>query len=310
MAPGPIRVEVPPTLEHWEAAFVAPYVSLARGWERQLDIANNDLFYVTGALTPASYQAWLDANGVTWVALPNAPLDYAAQAEARLLSSGEVPGLQLVWVTPQWQLWHVNGSPGLVSGPARLTSLIPDRRHERRQPGRTAHQPRAARRRARAPLGVAQTRSQARAPSPRQSRPSPGRRSRAGRSGRATQVMPLAVQPGLVGRAGERALGVEEGVVGHVELALPAPGQGDVRRHEGRFPVLEGGRDLDPDRARAPPAQLREQRLVEALLQLRVAATVRSRPCRSAPTATPRTGRRGPPPPPASGAPARWSGHR
>src|SRR5205823_5287819 len=68
VAPGPIRVEVPPTLEHWEAAFLAPHVSLARGWERQLDIANNSLFYVTGALTPASYLAWLKSNGITWVA--------------------------------------------------------------------------------------------------------------------------------------------------------------------------------------------------------------------------------------------------
>jgi hypothetical protein len=126
LAPGPIRVEVPPTLEHWEAAFVAPHVSLARGWERQLDIANNNLFYVTGALTPASYLAWLKSNGITWVALPKAPLDYAAQGEARLLNSDQVTSLQLVWVTPQWHLWHVNGSPGLVSGPARLTSLVPD----------------------------------------------------------------------------------------------------------------------------------------------------------------------------------------
>ena len=112
VAPSPIRVEVPPTLEHWEAAYIAPYVSLARGWERQLDIANNSLFYVTGALTPTSYLNWLDTNGVTWVALPNAPLDYAAQAEARLLSSGQVPALQLVWVTPQWHLWRVQRQPG------------------------------------------------------------------------------------------------------------------------------------------------------------------------------------------------------
>jgi hypothetical protein len=126
VAPGPVRVEVPPTLEHWEAAFLAPHVSLARGWERQLDIANNNLFYATGALTPASYLAWLKSNGITWVALPKAPLDYAAEAEARLLATDAVQGLQLVWVTPQWRLWHVNGSPGLVTGPARLTSLVPD----------------------------------------------------------------------------------------------------------------------------------------------------------------------------------------
>jgi hypothetical protein len=125
-APGPIRVEVLPTREHWEAAFVAPHVSLARGWERQLDIANNSIFYTTGALTAATYQAWLASNGITWVALPATTLDYAAKDEARLVNSGQVPGLQLVWGTAQWRLWHVNGSPGLTSGPGQLVSLEPD----------------------------------------------------------------------------------------------------------------------------------------------------------------------------------------
>ena len=88
--PGPVRVEIPPTLDHWEAAFVAPHVSLARGWERQLDIADNPIFYTPGALTPTSYQGWLNYNGVTYVALPAAPLDYAAQTEGTLLRSGQV----------------------------------------------------------------------------------------------------------------------------------------------------------------------------------------------------------------------------
>ena len=126
VAPGPVRVEIPPTLEHWEAAFVAPYVSLARGWERQLDVANNPLFYTKDGLTPATYQAWLDNNGITWVALPTAPLDYAAVDEGRLLQSGTVPGLRLVWANNHWRLWHVDSSPGLVSGPATLTMLEPD----------------------------------------------------------------------------------------------------------------------------------------------------------------------------------------
>jgi hypothetical protein len=125
-APEPIRVEVPPTLEHWEAAFLAPHISLARGWERQLDIADNPLFYTPGALTASSYKTWLDTNGITWVALPSAPLDYASQGEARLLESGQVAGLDLVWQTPDWRLWRVDGSPGLVSGPASLTSVEPD----------------------------------------------------------------------------------------------------------------------------------------------------------------------------------------
>jgi hypothetical protein len=126
VAPDPVRVEIPPTLEHWEAAFVAPHVSLARGWERQLDIADNPIFYNPGALTAASYQKWLDQDGITYVALPAVPLDYAAVAEGKLLQSGQVKTLVPVWHTADWQLWRVAGSPGLTSGPARLTSLAPD----------------------------------------------------------------------------------------------------------------------------------------------------------------------------------------
>jgi hypothetical protein len=136
LAPGPVRIEVPPTLEHWEAAYLAPHVSLARGWERQLDVADNPIFYTAGALTPTSYEAWLDTNGITWVALPTGPLDYAGKAEARLLDTGQVPGLELVWETPQWRLWRVNGSPGMVTGAATLTSLEPDHLTlQVRQPG-------------------------------------------------------------------------------------------------------------------------------------------------------------------------------
>jgi hypothetical protein len=130
VAPEPVRVEVVPTFSHWESAFVAPYVPLARGWERQLDIADNPLFYtpsaLAGTLSPTAYSAWLDAEGISYVALPSAPLDYAAKAEGALLRSGRVPGLRPVWSTRDWKLWQVTSSPGLVTGPARLTSLEPD----------------------------------------------------------------------------------------------------------------------------------------------------------------------------------------
>ena len=39
------RVEVPLTRDHWETAFLARDVALARGWERQLDRRLNPLFY-------------------------------------------------------------------------------------------------------------------------------------------------------------------------------------------------------------------------------------------------------------------------
>jgi hypothetical protein len=125
-SPDPVRVEIPPTLDHWESAAVAPYVSLARGWERQLDIADNPLFYTPGLLTPASYSQWLISEGVGYVALASAPLDYAGKAEGALLSSGTIPGLTRVWGNHDWTLWKVNGSPGLISGPGRLTGLEPD----------------------------------------------------------------------------------------------------------------------------------------------------------------------------------------
>ncbi len=126
VAPGPVRVEIPPTLDHWESAYVAPYVALARGWERQLDIADNPIFYTPGALTPSSYEAWLNAEGISYVALPTAPLDYAARAEGALLRSGKLTDLAPVWSSPDWKLWRVTSSPGLISGPGTLDSLVPD----------------------------------------------------------------------------------------------------------------------------------------------------------------------------------------
>jgi hypothetical protein len=116
------RVEVVPTRYHWEAAYVAPSVALARGWERQLDTADNPLFYTPGQLNPASYQDWLIDSGVRYVALPDAPLDYAAVAEARLIQAG-VPGLQPVWASDHWQVFEVTGSQGIVQGAARLVKI-------------------------------------------------------------------------------------------------------------------------------------------------------------------------------------------
>ncbi|MBV9659915.1 MAG: hypothetical protein JO337_02030 [Acidimicrobiales bacterium] len=122
-ASGPAgRVEVVPTAYHWEAAYVAPVMPLARGWERQLDVADNPLFYGRDPLTPDSYQSWLIDNGVRFVALPDSPLDMAARAEAQLVRSGTVPGLQLVWRSSRWRLYSVLGSSGIVSQPARLIS--------------------------------------------------------------------------------------------------------------------------------------------------------------------------------------------
>jgi hypothetical protein len=107
--PQPVRVEIPPTRFHWEAANVAMRFPIARGWERQLDIRYGGVFY-DGRLTPQRYLRWLRDNGTGLVALPvRARPDYAAVAERRLLIRG-VGGLHEVWRTPDWRVWRVPGS--------------------------------------------------------------------------------------------------------------------------------------------------------------------------------------------------------
>src|SRR5262249_25232403 len=61
---GPdFRVEVAPTANHWEAYFLPRAgFALARGWYRQLDIADNPVFY-RRPLTPESYRGWLRSEG-------------------------------------------------------------------------------------------------------------------------------------------------------------------------------------------------------------------------------------------------------
>lgn len=85
-------------MHHWESAYIAPTFPVARGWERQLDVAYDPIFYLPGALTARSYPSWLLANGVSYVALPGTALDYAATSEASLLRSGRVEGLLTVSV--------------------------------------------------------------------------------------------------------------------------------------------------------------------------------------------------------------------
>jgi hypothetical protein len=119
------RLEIPLTASHWEAAFVAPSVPLARGWERQQDVVVNPLFYRNTPFTSEEYKQWLDDSGVAWVALPDAPLDGSAKQEAAIIRS-HPSYLRPVWHDAHWQLFNVVGSPGLVTGPAQLVSVRPD----------------------------------------------------------------------------------------------------------------------------------------------------------------------------------------
>ena len=119
------RIEIPFTRRHYEAVHVAPEVPLARGWQRQLDMKLNPLFYEPGGLGPREYHQWLHDTGVDYVALPDAELDASAEAEVALLRRGQ-PGLERVWEGDDWTVWRVVDSPGLVDGPAELVEQTAD----------------------------------------------------------------------------------------------------------------------------------------------------------------------------------------
>jgi hypothetical protein len=119
----PFRVEIPFTKFHWETYDVAPQFPLARGWERQLDIKYNHLFY-GGALTPATYQAWLHELAVRFVAVSDANLDYSAIKETALIDRG-LPYLHLVLHTQHWRVYAVRDPTPIVQGAATLLALNP-----------------------------------------------------------------------------------------------------------------------------------------------------------------------------------------
>jgi hypothetical protein len=118
------RIEVPPTANHWESAYLAPKFELARGWLRQLDTTRDDVFYDHGELTAATYGAWLRRNAISYVALPDAPLDYSSVAERRLILAAP-PYLSLRYHSPHWRIYAVRDAKPLVAplGAARARPL-------------------------------------------------------------------------------------------------------------------------------------------------------------------------------------------
>jgi hypothetical protein len=122
----PARIEVVPTRNHMEARWVADRAMIARGWERQLDIARNSVFYEhRSTLDAARYRAWLSQNAISYVALPDAPLDYSARGEARVI--GTAPGyLRELWSSAHWRLFEVRGATPLAQPPSVVTQLDSD----------------------------------------------------------------------------------------------------------------------------------------------------------------------------------------
>jgi hypothetical protein len=118
------RVEVLPEAHHWESAYVPQGIYIARGWERQLDRKLNPLFYQSAPITGPEYRSWLDDLGVGYVAVPRAPLDYAALGEKRMIKKGPPRYLENVFHSKNWTVYKVrNPSPLAIGG--KMIKLTP-----------------------------------------------------------------------------------------------------------------------------------------------------------------------------------------
>lgn len=124
--PQPVRVEIPFTRNHWETAYVASEIPIARGWERQVDRELNPEFYdEERPLDAARYEAWLARNGVTHVALPDVPFDESSRREAELVRGG-LPYLEPVYRDENWTVFVVRTSSGIVAGDAAVLEMDDD----------------------------------------------------------------------------------------------------------------------------------------------------------------------------------------
>ena len=111
------RIEVVPTANHWEAYyFPSAGFALARGWYRQLDIADNPALY-RRTLTGADYQSWLRLEAVRYVVVPHLPGEITAPHEAWLVRSGRA-GLKEVWNGVDATVYELPHATPLLTGAA------------------------------------------------------------------------------------------------------------------------------------------------------------------------------------------------
>jgi hypothetical protein len=116
--PG-FRVEVVPTAEHWESYWIPKAgFPLARGWYRQLDVADNPTLY-RNHLDANAYRSWLRANAVRYVLLSSTtPLDWDGGPQEARVVRGPRSGLRVVFRSRNWTIYELPHATPLLTGPA------------------------------------------------------------------------------------------------------------------------------------------------------------------------------------------------
>lgn len=116
--PG-FRVEVVPTAEHWEAYWIPKAgFALARGWYRQLDVADNRVLYSKN-LDAVAYRSWLRSNAVRYVLLSRtSPLDWDGGPEERSVLRSAGSGLKVVFRSRNWAIFELPHATPILTGPA------------------------------------------------------------------------------------------------------------------------------------------------------------------------------------------------
>jgi hypothetical protein len=111
------RVEVVPTYDHWEAYWVPRAgFALARGWYRQLDMAENPVLY-DKPLSARGYRTWLRRMGVRYILWPQTRLGKKGAAwEAQLLRS-RPHGLVEVYRSRDWRIFEFRQAVPILTGP-------------------------------------------------------------------------------------------------------------------------------------------------------------------------------------------------
>jgi hypothetical protein len=121
------RVEAVDTATHSAAVYLADaHIPLARGWYRQDDFPQNEVFY--DHLGPKAYLNWLHGLGVGYIVLTHATLDYSSKGEAALIRGGRL-GLQRVFHTSDLSIFKVPHARSIITGPRSpfITSMTQSR---------------------------------------------------------------------------------------------------------------------------------------------------------------------------------------